>query len=102
VNEHVAALIETEERHFRIFADRLKYVIDRSETINEPIAVGKPRVTKDIGNAERMERRHAMAVWHITGQFEENLRQQKIAFDHFEELRRLLRHADRKGSGMNL
>jgi len=37
-----------------------------------------------------MEWRRAVAIWHIAGQFEENLRQEKIAFDHFEKLQRLL------------
>src|SRR5262245_32454958 len=49
-----------------------------------------------------MKRRRAVAVWRIAGQLEEDLRQEKVTFDHFEQLRRLLRHAGRKGSCMNL
>ena len=96
VNEHMSALIKAEQRRFRIVADRLKRLIDRSEAIDESIAVANARVAQDIGDAERPERRRAVAVWRIAGQFEEDLREEKIAFDHFEELRRLLRHAGRK------
>jgi hypothetical protein len=32
--------------------DRLKRLIDRSETVDEPVAIGKPRVTQDIGNTK--------------------------------------------------
>jgi hypothetical protein len=77
-------------------------LIDRREAIDQPIAIAEPRVTPDIGDAEGMERHGVEGVWQIAGQLEQDLRQEKVAFDHFEELRRFLRRAGRKGARMNL
>ena len=76
VNEHMPILIKPEQRRFRIVADRLKRVIDRGETIDEPISVAEPRVTQDIGDADRIKRCRALTVWRFARQLEENLRQQ--------------------------
>ncbi len=81
--------------------DGLKRLIDRGETIDEPIAIGESRMTQDIADADRMKRRRAAAVWRVTCQFKENLRQQKIASDQFENLCSLLWHARRKCSFMD-
>ena len=70
--------------------------------MDEPIAIAKLRVTYDISDAERMEGRWAAAVRHIRANSKKTCDKRKIAFDHFEKLRRLLRHTGGKGSRMNL
>ena len=59
-------------------------------------------MTQDVRNADRIKRRGAAVVWRFACQFEENLRQQKIPFDQFEDLRSLLGQAGREGSRMDL
>jgi hypothetical protein len=54
-------------------------------------AITEPRVTHDVGNAERVKRRSRVAIRHVARQFDEDLIQQKIAFDPFKELCGFLR-----------
>src|SRR6516225_10076487 len=102
VNVDMAVLVETEQRRLRVIADSLKDLIDRGETIGEPVTIRKMGMAQQIGDVERMQRRRSAAGGRLARQFEKNLREQEIVLDQLEHLRRLLGRAGRKRSGMDL
>jgi hypothetical protein len=79
VNVNMAVLVEAEQRRLRVIADGLKDLIDRSETIGEPITIGKPGMAQQIGNVERMKRRRSAAGGRLARQLEKTCESRKLS-----------------------
>ena len=83
-------LIKPEEGGLGVVADSPERLRDGIEAIDQPVAIGKPRMTQHVCQAERVQRRAATIARYFVSQIEEHLRQQKIALDQFVNFRRLL------------
>jgi hypothetical protein len=71
-------LIKTVQARLGIVAHGSKCLSDGTETINQQVTVGQPRVAEHVGHAEGVQRRSAAIGRRFASQFEEHLRQQEI------------------------
>lgn len=95
-------LIKSEEGCLRVVVDGPERLGDGTEAIDQAVAVGELGMAKHICEAHRMQPRSGAIARHFASQFEEHLRQQKIALDQFVNFRRLFRRTSRQRCRMGM
>jgi hypothetical protein len=79
VDPHLSVLIKAKQARLGIVMDRAESLIDRTETIDQPVAIGESRMPQHLRQAKRVQRRPAAITRHFSRQLEKHVRQQKIA-----------------------